>query len=783
MNYDFSMIVLKPFTLTLMAIIAIGITTSFAFAQSSEERPQANPEWGGDIYSSTDEALARINDPYMNKDPQKVEIVVGIIVVDDNYDEVIKVTLTETGADTGTFEANVQFTETGTTSGNVIRVAEGNEISLEYAYSEVIGSDELEDVIEIGDTITIQNSSIRSITLDRTVYPVPFGEINDFEDVVSSSPNGRSLFPIHATAITSGNIQEKDILDTGDLTLHIRINDSNFNVSENFDEIGNDINGKDVGPVKISVSRDSQTMVLAYAGGNTPNKNGLIDVGDNNPKDTRQLGPISEISPDSGIFELDLVLRYTDGPANSLCPATEMFTSLSDDARQGREKSRFDRTSPENENYCILKGDVLTVEYTAIGESGNTIVVSDTATFDLRNGKLESDQTVSIKGSDIILTLTDADLDLDNDVAETYPLDLIEWDSAAATLTMGELGGERSEFDPEPFNFRETGDSTGVFQIVIAFPQTLQNTNIERGEEVVLEYTDWSPSSANYVGEEDEDVNFTIFSSNFGATVELDQKVYSWTGKSYITIISPIHNLDSDAVDEIGATEPYTITVRTRDSSIDNYKLVETGTNTGIFTGEVILTGFSHDADGNAITGDVDNGGNDVNPATSGSGPVDGLLQSNNDDGLSVQFEFSEDETVVGSALIQWNTGEVQWLEASYPASGTGVVRVIDPDMNWDPEAVDNFDVDVWSDSDAGGIDLTVTETNEATGIFEGTVLFSTDDESSGHRLRVAEGDIITAEYEDNTLPAPYTIEDDLDVTDAATINSSVSQRASVEDL
>ena len=53
--------------------------------------------------------------------------------------------------------------------------------------------------------------------------------------------------------------------------------------------------------------------------------------------------------------------------------------------------------------------------------------------------------------------------------------------------------------------------------------------------------------------------------------------------------------------------------------------------------------------------------------------------------------------------------------------------------MNWDPENVDNYEIDVWSDSDAGGISLMVTETNEATGIFEGTVSFTADDESSGH--------------------------------------------------
>ena len=99
-------------------------------------------------------------------------------------------------------------------------------------------------------------------------------------------------------------------------------------------------------------------------------------------------------------------------------------------------------------------------------------------------------------------------------------------------------------------------------------------------------------------------------------------------------------------------------------------------------------------------------------------------------------------------------------MEASYPASGTGVLRVIDPDMNLNPEAVDNFDVNIASNTDASGITLTVTETNEATGIFEGTVFFTTTGGSSGHRLRVSEGDTVTADYADGTLPLPYTVND-----------------------
>jgi hypothetical protein len=482
-----------------------------------------------------------------------------------------------------------------------------------------------------------------------------------------------------------------------------------------------------------------------------------------------------EIAPDAGIFEIDIVLRYTDGPASTTCSdETESYGNL-DGLTGNLEGNRFDKTSDAGEDYCILQGDILQVEYSDPADaSGDINTVTDSATFDLRNGVLQSDKSVYIIGSDMILTLIEPDFDLDNDQAETYDLDLIEWDSDAATITMGDAGdaADASAFDPEPSNFRETGDSTGIFQIVIEVPQALEGDSLERGEEIILEYTDWGPSGSDFVGDEDEDVNLTIFTSNFGATIELDQKVYTWTDKVYITIVAPDHNFDGDLIDEIGNTEDDPIKVSTRGDDLEPYKLVETGTDTGIFTGEVILTGFAHDADGDGGTG-VD--GNDVDPqASSGSGPTDGKLTADDDDGLTVSFEFSEDETVVGSALIRWNIGEVQWLEASYPASGTGVVRVIDPDMNLDPEAVDNFDADIWSDSDAGGIDLTVTETNEATGIFEGTVFFTITDESSGHRLRVAEGDTVTAEYEDNTLPDPYTTADELDVTATSLIGTVV---------
>ncbi len=702
-------------------------------------------------------------------------------------------TLIESGADTGVFTGDFQVPPRYCPPGATEHTSTtGVDMEVNYVdYRDASG-----ETIEVGDSAGIR-ANTGSVSLDRTVYPVPFGVPSDH---VRGVPSDASIFPIHDAGRPANALPTGTYIPNGDLVIHVRINDPDFDVSANGeDRIAQTVQRDDSnvhGPLKVTISRGSEEVIVATAGGPENRVGGVITVGDDLTAEmtrpmsmlntdgtystinvpvpqTRELGPITEIAPDAGIFELDLALRYTDGPAGSECPETTRFAGL-DGNDPGGPDVRF--ANPDgllSNKYCILQGDIITVEYAdPTDASGNLNTVTDSATFDLRNGVLQSDKSVYIIGQDMILTLIEPDLDLESDEAETYTLDLIEWDSDAAGLTMGTMGGSNGAFDPEPSDLRETGDSTGIFQVVVEIPEELGGDRVERGEEIELEYTDWGPSGADYVGDDNEDVNLTVFTSNFGATIEMDQKVYTWTDKVYITIVAPDHNFDSDLVDEIGDTPNDPIRVSTRSNEIDQYRLVETGTDTGIFAGEVILTGFAHDADGDTTTGDRGLDVEDEDP--SGTGPTDGKLPAGDDDGITVSFEFSEDETVVATALVRWNIGEVQWLETSYPAQGTGVVRVIDPDMNLNPEAVDNFGIDVYSDSDSGGIDLTVTETNEATGVFEGTVFFTTTDESSGHRLRVAEGDTITAEYTDGTLPNPYSTNDDIDVTAASIIGTIV---------
>ena len=99
---------------------------------------------------------------------------------------------------------------------------------------------------------------------------------------------------------------------------------------------------------------------------------------------------------------------------------------------------------------------------------------------------------------------------------------------------------------------------------------------LERGEEITLSYEDNGPSGADYVGDDTRDVELQIETSNFGATVELDQNVYTWTDKVFITVVASDYNFDSNIVDEIGTEDKGEITIRTRASEVQ-YRLAETG--------------------------------------------------------------------------------------------------------------------------------------------------------------------------------------------------------------
>ena len=245
-----------------------------------------------------------------------------------------------------------------------------------------------------------------------------------------------------------------------------------------------------------------------------------------------------------------------------------------------------------------------------------------------------------------------------------------------------------------------------------------------------------------------------------------DKPVYSWTDKIKITILAPSWNTDRYLVDYIGDTNSHPIKISTGSSSLEPYRFAETGVNTGIFTAEVTLTGFPHDVDGD---GDID-----TIPRTLGNGPTSGFLAVDRDSAITISFEFADGVVLLESALTTWNMASVKFSEDNFLSDRPAIIRVIDPDLNLNPEALDQIPIKVYSDSDVAGIKVTGIETSESSGIFVATITFTQNLSSSGNRLLALPDDEIFAKYDDYTLPRPYSTSDNIEIITLAKVVSSI---------
>jgi hypothetical protein len=202
-------------------------------------------------------------------------------------------------------------------------------------------------------------------------------------------------------------------------------------------------------------------------------------------------------------------------------------------------------------NVTIASGDVIQVAYTdQADDAGVSSTQFDSATFDLRTGSLSVDKDVYVLGSDMVVTLTDPDLNVDSASYETYVMGIVEWDSAADSSVL------LSTLTSNPSSIEETGTDTGVFQTVTTIPELyISGSNApDFGESVTLTYVDVGLAGEDNVGDDTLDVETYFSISNFGALVELDKAVYNWTDTVYVTITSPDHNNNTAAEETIGTS-------------------------------------------------------------------------------------------------------------------------------------------------------------------------------------------------------------------------------------
>ena len=249
------------------------------------------------------------------------------------------------------------------------------------------------------------------------------------------------------------------------------------------------------------------------------------------------------------------------------------------------------------------------------------------------------------------------------------------------------------------------------------------------------------------------------------APIFTDKPVYSWTDKIIISISAPSWNSNSNQVNSIGESNSHPIKISSGENFLKPYRFTETSSNSGIFSGEIILTGFLHDVDGD--------GSFDTIPKTSGDGPTNGFLEVENGDSITISFEFANGVVLTESVPIRWNMGIIEFSQDTFLANDSVEIRVIDPDMNLNPESIDTIAIEVFSDSDNGGIQVIATETSERSGDFVANISLSTNT-SSGNRLYAIPGDSIFAKYDDYTLPKPFSKSDETSIETSATVDYSI---------
>ncbi|WP_297443659.1 hypothetical protein [Nitrosopumilus sp.] len=244
-----------------------------------------------------------------------------------------------------------------------------------------------------------------------------------------------------------------------------------------------------------------------------------------------------------------------------------------------------------------------------------------------------------------------------------------------------------------------------------------------------------------------------VLSDDAYGSLSLDKGSYSWADKVKIRLM--VHGFDH---------KQDTIQISVGNNELKSYKLSKAGN--GLYTGEVILTGFLHDVDGD--------GKPDTAPRTTGSGPNNGFLESMRDEKLEIIVKLNDGTKIKTTTKIAWNVGEISFDASSHQFDATAKLQAIDPDMNLNPKTLDKLPIHVFSDSDKAGILVDAIETQEESGIFETTVIFTQNSDSSGNRLYAMSGDVIYAQYTDHTLPEPYRINDDLDIVAESRVHDSL---------
>ncbi|MEM2759347.1 MAG: hypothetical protein QXW73_00965 [Nitrososphaerales archaeon] len=680
------------------------------------ETSDGKVSWDSKTYKFGSRAIITLEDQDLNRRPDAVERydlpLAGFIFfelgkkrVDDTctaaanacFLRQIDATLMETGPNTGIFQAQIQMPPTIRLKDGTVAPTRQDDLEINY-----IDVRDRSSITQEFDDITNIRTSLGQVLLDRDVYP----------QGPRLPPNQPLLGAIMYISIVEGAVNvDPEVREAFDLTSTV-----------NFSSVTGDPNDiRDVFEIKIFNGGGSDPIIYSanpassiLAGGKA------FPILDRNGNEvTKAL----ETGPNTSTFELEFMVYCPDStPLQPFLSKSVCVDTIFDDFTGALGLPPILTFKP-NSPIMVTFNDP--ADDSGVPRDVNAHAVIQGVTAQIGTDKMEYDV-----GDPITFFMIEPDFNFDSRAVEQVDFNVVgvttdktPFDEVPLQILLNALHAFGS-FSSTEAGFRESDVNSGIFG-AIGKPGLLDTLVANRGSKIELVYRDNTPSGGGNPIRIEHNI---LLKANMPEII-FDKEEYTPFDEVFISIISPDSNVDPFKIDTIAPL------ISTSSESGFRLKMNEIGPDGRIFEKDITLT-----PDKSKFPGDI---------------------LAKREDGLTVEFRIDSKTVVAKSVFINYHIGNIMFDRDLFRINDRGIVRVIDPDENKNPFAIDTVSVRLWSTTDRGGMFMILRETGDRTGIFEEFITFTTDEESSGSRLRVSNGDTITAKYTDRTLPPPAALDAD----------------------
>jgi len=406
--------------------------------------------------------------------------------------------------------------------------------------------------------------------------------------------------------------------------------------------------------------------------------------------------------------------------------------------------------------------------------TSNNVKSSSAATIKAVSGTLTASKSIVYDKGLVALTVTDGDLNTNHSVVDTFESNSSDSNVTVCVGTKTESvtnngtyclgGGDWS------LTFTETGVNTGVFTSEIFDVNTTgvgtpsANNPVTSSVTSTLFYdlnaTDSTTRviTAKYYDKVKVDGSSATVStastasltaSSTTGALTLDAATYTAGGTVTITLTDADLNVNSASVDKYLTTsspvwiESTTAPVGATNGTEIQVSLTETGANTGVFTGKVVLNATTNTTSSQKLT-------------TAAGEKLLAVYNYTKSDGTSIGGLKATSGAIYAEATVSSTTGTITVDKTSVNTKGdTITVTVTDADKDTSSVSADTATATIKSTTYSTGVTLTLNETGVNTGIFTGSISTTTAaSTTAAGGIQVAHGDTIVAEYTDSANAA-----------------------------